>query len=39
MAKTGLFGFGYINEAVFYGKLGEHLGRDVTNREIGRAHV
>jgi len=33
MAKTGLFGFGYINETVFYSKLGELLGRGVTNRD------
>ena len=39
MAKTGLFGFGYINEAVFYGKLGEHLGRDVTNRDKQSIHT
>ena len=39
MAKTGLLGFGYINEAVFYGKLGEHLGRDVTNRDKQSIHT
>lgn len=30
MAKTGLFGFGYINETVFYGKLSDLLNKDVT---------
>lgn len=33
MSKTGLFGFGYINETVFYSKLSELIGREVTNRD------
>lgn len=41
MAKTGLFGFGYINEGIFYGKLSDHLGRDVTvqDKQLIHNHV
>lgn len=39
MAKTGLFGFGYINEAVFYGKLGDLLNRDVTAQDKQSIHT
>lgn len=38
MAKTGLFGFGYINEGIFYGKLGDLLGRDVTAQDKQHIH-
>ena len=38
MAKTGLFGFGYINEGIFYGKLGDLLGRDVTAQDKQHVH-
>lgn len=38
MAKTGLFGFGYINEGIFYGKLGDLLGRDVTAQDKQLIH-
>ena len=38
MAKTGLFGFGYINENIFYGKLGDLLGRDVTVQDKQLIH-
>ena len=36
--KTGLFGFGYINEGIFYGKLGDLLGRDVTAQDKQHVH-
>ena len=39
MAKTGLFGFGYINEGVFYGKLGDLLNRDVTAQDKQSIHT
>lgn len=38
MAKTGLFGFGYINEGIFYDKLGDLLGRDVTVQDKQLIH-
>ena len=38
MAKTGLFGFGYINEGIFYGKLSDLLGRDVTAQDKQHVH-
>ena len=38
MAKTGLFGFGYINESIFYSKLSDLLGRDVTAQDKQLIH-
>lgn len=39
MAKIGLFGLGYINEGVFYDKLGDLLNRDVTTQDKQSIHT